>query len=58
MHRQYIYASPSWKHLKASRFDCVFIEKDSDLLGIHGLYIAQVVLLFHSSIEVLSTLVL
>ncbi|KAF8124100.1 hypothetical protein EV363DRAFT_1178461 [Boletus edulis] len=54
LHRQRIHASPSWRNTKAPRFDCVFIEKDSNLPGIHGLYIAQVLLFFsfeHLSIK-------
>ncbi|KAF8427570.1 hypothetical protein L210DRAFT_3614931 [Boletus edulis BED1] len=53
-HRQHIYASLSWRDTKAARFDCVFISKDPDLPGIHGLYIAQVLLFFsfiHHSIK-------
>jgi hypothetical protein len=54
LHRQHIYASPSWRNSQDARFDCVFIEKDSNLPGIHGLYVAQVLLFFtftHRSID-------
>ena len=54
LHRQHIHASPSWRNSKVARFDCVFVQKDSDLPGIHGLYVAQVLLFFsftHQSIE-------
>ena len=41
MHRERIRATPSWKR-GPGRYDCVFIEKDPELSGFHGLHVARV----------------
>jgi hypothetical protein len=50
MHREWIRATPSWQN-GASRYDCVFIDREPDLDGFAGLYAARVKLFFSFVIE-------
>ncbi|KIJ09968.1 hypothetical protein PAXINDRAFT_47340, partial [Paxillus involutus ATCC 200175] len=45
MYHQRIHATPSWQN-GPPRYDCVFAEKNPDLPGFQGLYVAQVISLF------------
>lgn len=45
MHRERIYAVPSWRH-GPPRYDCIFAEKDPSQEGFRGLHVARVFLFF------------
>jgi len=46
MHCQQICATPQWCPSRAPHYDCIFVEKDSMLPGMHGLLTVQVLLFF------------
>ena len=50
MHHEWIRATPSWQN-GGSRYDCVFIDKDPDVDGFAGLYVARVRLFLSFSTE-------
>jgi hypothetical protein len=50
MHRQWIRATPSWQN-GASRYDCVFIDRDPEVDGFAGLYVARIKLFLSFGIE-------
>jgi hypothetical protein len=50
MRRERIYANPCFRH-GPPRYDCVFIETDATLPGMHGLHVARVKLFFSFSHE-------
>ena len=50
MHREWIRATPSWKN-GTSRYDCVFIGKDSEVEGFAGLYVARVKLFISFTVQ-------
>jgi hypothetical protein len=50
MHREWIRATPSWQN-GAGRHDCVFIDREPELDGFAGLYVARIKLFLSFVIE-------
>jgi hypothetical protein len=44
MHKQCIRSTPNWRQKGPPRQDCIFIKKDTELDGMRGLHVAQVLL--------------
>jgi len=45
MHREYIQATPSWRK-EGPQYDCIFLNTNSDMEGMHGLEVAHVLAFF------------
>jgi hypothetical protein len=50
MHREFIRATPSWRK-GPGRYDCIYVEGNSNLDGFSGLMVAHVNLLLSVSVE-------